>query len=105
RRLHDAPWAMTAHVLFRALDPEAPVSVSRRVVEDIIRGHIGFDGVLLSDDLSMKALSGGLGERAAAVLAAGCDVALHCNGEMDEMRAIAGSTRRLSDDALARIDR
>ena len=105
KRLNDAPWAMTAHVLYRALDPKAATSISAHVVGEIIRGHIGFDGVLLSDDLSMKALSGGFGDRARAVLAAGCDLALHCNGEPTEMAAIAEATGPLSDDALKRLAR
>jgi len=105
RRLNDAPWAMTAHVLYRALDPLAATSVSPRVVGDIIRGHIGFDGVLLSDDLSMKALSGDFRERTRAVLAAGCDIALHCNGEMAEMTAIAEAAEPLSDPAMRRLAR
>jgi beta-N-acetylhexosaminidase len=105
RRLNDAPWAMTAHVLYRALDAEAATSVSPRVVGDIIRGHIGFDGVLLSDDLSMKALSGDFGARTRAVLAAGCDIALHCNGERAEMTAIAEAAEPLSDMAMRRLAR
>ena len=105
RRLHDAPWAMTAHVLYRTLDPDAATSVSPRVVGEVIRGHIGFDGVLLSDDLSMKALSGGFGERARAVLAAGCDLALHCDGDRAEMTAIAEAVEGLSDQALKRLAR
>jgi beta-N-acetylhexosaminidase len=105
RRLNDAPWAMTAHVLYRALDPKAAASVSHHVVGQVIRGHIGFDGVLLSDDLSMKALSGGFGDRARAVLAAGCDLVLHCNGDGKEMAAIAEATDALSDDAVRRLAR
>ncbi|HEX7006363.1 MAG TPA: beta-N-acetylhexosaminidase [Alphaproteobacteria bacterium] len=105
RRLNDAPWAMTAHVLYRAIDPGAAASVSPRVVGDVIRGHIDFDGVLLSDDLSMKALSGGFGDRARAVLAAGCDLVLHCNGDRAEMAAIAEAIGPLSDDAVRRLAR
>jgi beta-N-acetylhexosaminidase len=105
RQLNDAPWAMTAHVLYRAIDPEAATSVSPRVVGEVIRGHIGFNGVLLSDDLSMKALSGDFGDRTRAVLAAGCDLVLHCNGEPEEMAAIADAVEPLSDDALKRLAR
>src|SRR3546814_6927742 len=78
---------MTAQVVYAALDAERPATTSPRVIEEVIRGQIGFDGVLLSDDLSMEALKGSLGERAGAALAAGCDVALHCNGKPEEMRS------------------
>lgn len=103
--LADAPWAMTAHVVYTALDADHPATTSKTVIGDIIRGEIGFDGLLVSDDLSMKALSGTLGERTAAALAAGCDVALHCNGEMEEMVAVANATGHLSAAALERIAR
>lgn len=90
RALADMPLGMMAHVVLRAVDADNPASTSRRVVEEIVRGApIGFDGLLFSDDLSMGALAGGMGERAAAVLAAGIDVVLHCNGDLDEMRAAA----------------
>jgi len=102
RALADAPWGMTAHVAYSALDP-LPATVSRRVIGEIIRGEIGFDGVLASDDLAMEALSGGPGERAAAALAAGCDVVLHCSGALDAMRAVAGAARPLDDAALERL--
>ena len=84
---------MTGHLLFEAIDPAAAITVSARGVRDVIRGHIGFDGLLLSDDLSMQALGGTLGERAARALAAGCDIALHCNGRMDEMTRDRGQHR------------
>jgi len=103
--LADAPWAMTAHVVYQAIDPDNPATTSKTAIADIIRGEIGFDGVLVSDDLSMKALSGSFGERAAAAIAAGCDIALHCNGEMDEMRAVADAATPLSADAVTRIAR
>jgi beta-N-acetylhexosaminidase len=90
--LSDLPWAMTGHLLFEAIDPRRAITVSPEGVRDVIRGHIGFDGLLLSDDLSMQALGGSLGDRAANALAAGCDIALHCNGHMDEMKEIAGRT-------------
>jgi len=76
--LSDLPWAMTAHVLYSAIDAAAALTVSARGVQEVVRGHIGFDGLLLSDDLSMQALGGDLGERAARALEAGCDIALHC---------------------------
>ncbi len=105
RALADAPIAMTAHVVYAAWDGTRPATLSPTVIRDVIRGEIGFDGVLLSDDLSMQALSGGLDERAAAALAAGCDVVLHCNGRLDEMRAVAGAAGRLEGPALDRVAR
>lgn len=95
KALAGLPAAMVAHVVFTAIDADRPASVSPTVIADIVRGHIGFDGVLFSDDLSMQALSGTLGQRTAAVLAAGCDVALHCNGQMNEMRDVAANARPL----------
>jgi beta-N-acetylhexosaminidase len=102
--LSDLPWAMTGHLLFESVDPEAAVTVSARAVKEIIRGHIGFDGLLLSDDLSMQALGGSLGQRASHALAAGCDVALHCNGRMDEMLDIAARTGPMSEAAGRRFE-
>lgn len=102
--LADLPWAMTGHVLFDAIDPDNCVTVSAKGVEDVIRGHIGFDGLLLSDDLSMQALGGSLGERARRALAAGCDIALHCNGRMDEMTEIAASSGPMSDRSARRFE-
>ena len=96
---------MTAHVVYEALDPEYPATTSETVIRDIIRGDIGFEGVLLSDDLSMNALAGSLAERARTALRAGCDIVLHCNGRMDEMEAVAGETPPLEGEALARADR
>ena len=98
------PWAMTGHVIYDAIDPERPATTSPKVIAEIIRGHIGFEGVLVSDDLSMQALSGGLGERAAAALAAGCDIALHCNGKAQEMEAVAEACGPLSEAGLARLE-
>ncbi len=91
RALATLPLAMTAHVVFSAIDPIAPATISKTIIRQVIRESIGFDGLLMSDDLSMGALSGSLGERAAAALAAGCDVVLHCNGNMAEMCAVAGA--------------
>jgi len=98
------PWAMTAHVIYTAFDADRPATTSATVISDVIRSDIGFDGVLVSDDLSMNALSGTLAERASASMAAGCDVALHCNGKMDEMTAVAAHTPRLAGDALRRVE-
>ena len=100
---------MTGHLLIPAYDAARPVTTSPAVIDQVIRGEIGFDGLLMSDDLSMQALSGTVGARAAACLAAGCDVALHCNGDLDEMAAVADQARdfdaagrRRFDAALAR---
>jgi beta-N-acetylhexosaminidase len=105
RALADLPWAMTAHVLYTALDDQEPATTSRAVVEAVIRDHIGFDGVLMTDDLSMQALSGSLAERTKAALDAGCDLVLHCNGDMDEMKQVAGACRRLTAKAHERVER
>jgi beta-N-acetylhexosaminidase len=105
RALADLPWAMTAHVLYRALSGNQPATTSESVVREVIRGHIGFNGLLLTDDLSMRALDGTYAERARASLAAGCDVVLHCNGEMDQMRAIAAAVAPLTPQATARVRR
>lgn len=94
--LADLPWAMTAHVLYEAIDPAAALTVSALAVQEVVRGHIGFEGLLVSDDLSMQALGGTVGERAARALEAGCDVALHCNGRIEEMREIAESAGPLT---------
>ncbi len=101
--LADLPWAMTGHLLFDAIDPAAAITVSARGVKEVIRDHIGFDGLLLSDDLSMQALGGSPAERAERSLAAGCDIALHCNGRMDEMTAIAARTGAMTEKAAARF--
>ncbi len=105
RDLADLPWGMTCHLEFAAIDPERPATLSPDVIQSAVRDAIGFDGVLASDDLSMKALSGTLGERAAGAIAAGCDLALHCNGVFEEMTDVAASVPRLSDAAVARLDR
>lgn len=94
--LNHAPAAMSAHVTFSAIDPAAPASISRGVTEKIIRQKIGFDGLLMSDDISMKALAGTIGERCKAVLTAGSDVVLHCNGVMSEMCEAAAVVPELS---------
>jgi beta-N-acetylhexosaminidase len=104
RALADMPLAMTAHVVFEALDPAQPATTSPILIGEIIRGEIRFDGLLMTDDLSMKALSGGFRERAEAAIAAGCDIALHCNGVLDEMRAVAEGVPRLAGDALRRAE-
>jgi beta-N-acetylhexosaminidase len=105
RALRDLPMAMTAHVVYAAVDRDHPATRSAAVIREIIRGEIGFDGLLMSDDISMQALSGDFGDRAGAILAAGCDVVLHCNGVMDEMRAVADRSGVLAGDALRRAER
>jgi beta-N-acetylhexosaminidase len=94
-------FAMTAHVVYRAVDPDRPATQSSRVIAEVIRGEIGFNGLLMSDDLSMQALSGDFEDRTARSLAAGCDVVLHCNGSMPEMTAIARAARPLGERGLA----
>jgi beta-N-acetylhexosaminidase len=105
RALAAMPWAMTAHIVYRAIDPAAPATLSRRVIGEIVRGEIGFDGVLVSDDLSMRALGGSLGERTRRALDAGCDLVLHCNGDPAEMEEIAAAASPVSPEAAARLAR
>ncbi|GGH22016.1 beta-hexosaminidase [Alsobacter metallidurans] len=102
--LSDMPMAMTAHVVYAAIDPEAPATTSPKVFEQVIRGALAYDGLVMSDDISMKALSGTLAERAAAALRAGCDVALYCHGVMGEMEEVAAAVHDLSGDALRRAE-
>lgn len=103
RALADAPWAMTAHVVYKSIDDQAPATASVRVIDEIIRGIIGFQGVLISDDLSMKALGGSFEDRTKAALGAGCDLVLHCNGDMTEMQAVAHAVRPLTEAAQERL--
>jgi len=105
RVLNDMPAAMSAHVVFTALDPNAPASISETVTRDIMRGEIGFDGLLMSDDLSMKALTGDMRSRAEAVVRAGSDVVLHCNGDLQEMEQAAAGVPPLSGQPLRRFER
>jgi len=102
KALADQPWAMTAHVLYTALDKDECATNSKSIIADIIRGAIGFNGALMSDDLSMKALKGSFEERARKCLAAGCDIALHCNGDRAEMEAVAKGAGALAGAGLAR---
>jgi len=110
RALRDAPMAMTAHLVYRAIDPDRPATTSRDVIQTIVREAIGFEGLLLTDDLSMKALGGPFGERARAAFAAGVDIALHCNGDLAEAREVAeaspelrGVSRERAEAAMRRI--
>jgi beta-N-acetylhexosaminidase len=99
------PWAMSAHIVFTAIDDTAPATFSRHVIDDVIRGEIGFDGVLVSDDISMGALAGSLAERSRRALEAGCDLVLHCTGVLAEMIEIVDAVPPLSAAAEARIAR
>jgi beta-N-acetylhexosaminidase len=105
RALAGMPWGMTAHIVYMAIDPKAPASLSERVIAEVIRGDIGFDGVLASDDLSMKALGGEIGERARRALAAGCDLVLHCSGNAREMEEVVAAARPVSAETSARLAR
>jgi len=102
RPLSDLPMAMTAHVVFSAFDPAQPATTSATMIERVIRGVIGFQGLLMSDDVSMNALAGSVAERTRAIVAAGCDMVLHCNGKLDEMRDVALNTPLLSGMAKRR---
>lgn len=102
--LVDMPWAMSAHIVYSDIDPHSPATMSPRVIEDLIRTHIGFKGVLISDDLSMKALKGDFSARAQSSLDAGCDLVLHCNGEPEEMLDVAKGLRPLSDESDDRLE-
>ena len=105
RALRHAPMAMIGHLLFPVWDADRPASVSPAIVGDIVRRAIGYDGLLLSDDIAMSALTGTPGERTRAVLAAGCDLALHCSGEIAEGEAVAEAAGEIPPGARARLDR
>jgi beta-N-acetylhexosaminidase len=103
--LADLPMAMTAHVVFSALDPAHPATTSATIIRQVIRGVIGFQGLLMSDDVSMNALAGSIAERTRAIVNAGCDMVLHCNGKLDEMREVASQTPELAGKALERANK
>lgn len=103
RALADLPMAMTGHVVYAALDPEAPATLSAPMVR-LMRGEIGFDGLLMTDDVSMRALSGDFGDRVARAIGAGCDVILHCNGKPEEMAPVVAAAPRLAGRSLARAE-
>lgn len=105
RTLNRVPMAMTAHLLFRAWDPDRPATISPIVIGEVIRGLIGFDGLLMSDDIAMEALSGSLAERAAAAIGAGCDIVLHCTGVIEEGAQVIGALGEIGSQARARLDR
>jgi beta-N-acetylhexosaminidase len=98
----DAPMAMTAHVVYTAIDKTAPATLSKKVISGIIRKQTGFRGLLMTDDLSMKALSGSYAEKTRRALDAGCDIVLHCNGDMAQMEEVAAAAGVLKGKALAR---
>ena len=102
--LNKVGMAMTAHIIFEAIDKDNPATTSNRLVEDIIRGHIGFDGLLMGDDVSMNALSGDYRQRTQSIFGAGVDIVLHCNGVMGEMSEVAAVTPILADKMLERAD-
>jgi beta-N-acetylhexosaminidase len=104
RPLGDLPLGMTAHVVYSAIDPIAPATTSVTVVRDVIRGWLGFAGLLMSDDISMGALSGSLDQRSRAALAAGCEIVLHCNGNLGEMEEVAAAVPMLEGKAAARAE-
>jgi beta-N-acetylhexosaminidase len=105
RAVADAPWAMVAHCVYAAFDPERPASISPATIAEAIRGAIGFDGVLIADDIGMNALNGSLADRAAATLSAGCDLTLHCSGDLRAMEEIAAVTAPVSATAETRLAR
>lgn len=105
RALNHAPIGMTGHLVFTAWDAENPATLSPFVIKEIIRGRIGFDGLLLTDDLDMEALSGTVPERAARAIAAGCDIALNCWAKMDDMQGIAAALPAMSPEAARRLER
>ena len=102
RPLAGLPLAMTAHVVYTAIDPVTPATTSVTMVREVIRGLIGFDGVLMTDDISMQALTGTIAARSRASIDAGCDIVLHCNGRLDEMRAVAAAVPPLAGAAERR---
>ncbi|MFZ1727946.1 MAG: glycoside hydrolase family 3 N-terminal domain-containing protein, partial [Albidovulum sp.] len=104
KALADLPMALTAHIVFDVVDADHPATASTKVIA-LVRDHIGFDGLLISDDLSMQALSGSIGARAAAAIAAGCDIALHCNGDCAEMVQAVTAAGPVGSAAAQRIDR
>jgi beta-N-acetylhexosaminidase len=103
--LADLPMAMTAHIVFSAIDPIQPATTSATIIQRVIRGEIGFQGLLMSDDVSMNALAGSIAERTRAIVDAGCDMVLHCNGKLDEMRDVAREAPELAGAALERARR
>lgn len=104
KQLHSLPMAMTAHIIYTAIDETLPATLSKPAI-DLIRNQLGFNGLLMTDDLSMKALKGDLGELCVQAIAAGCDIGLHCNGKIDEMQAIANHAPTMNEQSFARMDK
>jgi beta-N-acetylhexosaminidase len=98
------PWMMTAHIVYQALDPATPATLSQVVINDVIRGRIGFEGVLVTDDLAMKALSGAPADLAVRALAVGCDIALYCSGDFPATEALLTTCPTLTPQALTRME-
>ncbi|KZL10563.1 beta-N-acetylhexosaminidase [Pseudovibrio sp. Ad26] len=103
KSLRDCPMGMTAHIVFKEIDGDHPVTQSSYAIQKVIREAIGFDGVLISDDISMKALGGDLKSRVEKIVAAGCDLVLHCNGELDEMKVVASAVPEIDGKRAERI--
>lgn len=103
KKLAKSPWGMTAHIVFEDIDPQNPATQSETVIREIIRGEIGFDGLLLTDDLNMQALKGTLADRATTAIKAGIDVILHCSGKLEEMKEVAPVCPALTSDARRRL--
>ena len=101
--LSDMPMAMTAHILFPQLDPEQPATTSSLIISEIVRGYIGFKGLIISDDVTMSALSGSYRARASATRSAGCDVVLHCSSDITQMKEIAEGSGQMSSESIARF--
>ena len=103
-KLRQLPWAMTAHVIYSAIDPNNPATISPKIINDIIRKNVGFKGVLISDDIGMEALAGNKGERAKAILQAGCDLVLECSGNLNDMVEVASAIPLINEKTLERLD-
>ncbi len=102
-RLNNCPFAMTAHIVYKSLDSERPATQSKTIISEVIRGYLGFEGCLMSDDVSMKALGSNMKDRVGKLFDAGCDLALHCNGNMGEMQAVAEASPELTGQSLQRF--
>ncbi len=105
RSLNSAPIGMTAHLLFPVWDEENPATLSSRIIREIIRGEIGFDGLLLTDDIDMEALEGSIPERSAKAHAAGCDIILNCWAKLDDMQGICEALPTMSEEVSQKLDR
>jgi len=103
-KLQKLPWAMTAHVIFSAIDPDNPATISSKIIDNIVRDKIGFEGVLISDDIGMEALAGTKGERAEAILKAGCDLVLECSGNINDMVEVASAIPLMNEKTLERLE-